>query len=145
MEETGNLLGVGSRVKHPAFGDGVVIRLHKVAYEICFILYGIKMVGKDYGKLEIIESIPVQTAVSFSEAEKALMKILQYWSDISQVIELAGKRAKLDVVVKQADGRLKGHVTFQPSTWGIAPFKALLEALRLKDEVEVAFDLADPR
>ena len=42
------VLGVGSRIKHPAFGEGVVIRLHRAVYEVCFMLYGIKNVGKDY-------------------------------------------------------------------------------------------------
>lgn len=45
-----NLLGVGSRVKHPAFGDGVIIKLHAISYDVCFILYGIKQVGKEYDK-----------------------------------------------------------------------------------------------
>lgn len=85
------LLGVGSRVKHPAYGDGVVIRLHQAAYEICFMLYGIKMVGKDYGKFEIIESIPVTETVTYTEAERSLMKILRNWSDISEEVELGDK------------------------------------------------------
>ena len=32
-ETSNNFLGIGSRVKHPAYGDGVIIRLHKAAYE----------------------------------------------------------------------------------------------------------------
>ena len=30
------LLGPGSRVKHPAYGDGVVVKLHVAAYGVCF-------------------------------------------------------------------------------------------------------------
>ena len=56
---TGNLLGVGSRVKHPAYGDGVIIRLHQAAYEVCFMTYGIKQVGKDYTAWEIVENTPM--------------------------------------------------------------------------------------
>ena len=37
METTKQLLGVGSRVNHPAFGEGVVIRLHLAAYDVCFL------------------------------------------------------------------------------------------------------------
>ena len=48
------LLGVGSRVVHPSFGAGVVVRLHKRVYEICFMEKGLKMVNKDFS-LEIIE------------------------------------------------------------------------------------------
>ena len=37
------LLGVGSRVKHPSYGTGVVIHVHKRVYDICFIEQGIKV------------------------------------------------------------------------------------------------------
>ena len=40
------ILGIGSRVNHPAYGDGVIIRIFKAAYEVCFIKFGIKQVGK---------------------------------------------------------------------------------------------------
>ena len=41
-------LGVGSRVRHPAFGDGVVVIVDVAAYQVCFIQFGMKLVGKDY-------------------------------------------------------------------------------------------------
>lgn len=84
-EET---LGIGSRVRHPAFGDGAVIRLHRAAYEVCFMLYGIKKVGRDYDKWEIIEHIPSESEVSFSEAERSLIKILRTFSDITEEVPL---------------------------------------------------------
>jgi hypothetical protein len=33
-ETTTQILGIGSRVNHPSDGQGVVIRLHKIAYEV---------------------------------------------------------------------------------------------------------------
>ncbi len=82
------LLGIGSRVKHPAYGDGVIIRLHKVAYDVCFMVYGVKQVGKDYEKWEIIEALPAESPVSFSEMEQSLIKVLRTYSDISETVEL---------------------------------------------------------
>jgi len=73
------ILGIGSRVKHPAFGDGVVVGAEVVAYKVCFITYGIKLVGKEYSSWEIIEKIDADDKVSFSEAEKSLIKILKTW------------------------------------------------------------------
>jgi len=89
MENT--VLGIGSRVKHPAYGSGVIIRLFQAAYEVCFIQYGIKEIGKNYNAWEIIEAIPVEAAVSFSDMEKALAKILKAWSDVSEIIPIADK------------------------------------------------------
>lgn len=77
------ILGIGSRVKHPAFGDGVIIRLHIAAYEVCFMQFGIKMVGKDYDAWQVIEHIPAEESVSFTEAEQALAKILRAWAGVS--------------------------------------------------------------
>src|SRR6187455_116680 len=91
MSENKDLLGIGSRVKHPAYGDGVIIRLHPAAYEVAFMVYGIKNVGKDYTQWEVIEKIDTSEAISFSEAEKSLMKILRQWSDISEVVLIGDK------------------------------------------------------
>ena len=58
-------LGVGSRVKHPAFGDGVIIESDVAAYRVCFMQFGLKLVGKDYSSWEIIEKIEPEEAVSY--------------------------------------------------------------------------------
>ncbi|MEL6866778.1 MAG: hypothetical protein AAFP19_20310 [Bacteroidota bacterium] len=101
------ILGIGSRVKHPAYGEGVVIRLHAVAYEVCFTLYGIKNVGKTYNKWEIIEAIPPSSEVSYTAAEKSLMKILRNWLDISENVELGDRWVDGTLVLKPADEGLK--------------------------------------
>ena len=100
-------LGIGSRVRHPAYGDGVVIRLHKAAYEVCFMLYGIKHVGREYEKWEIIEAIPAVEAVSFNEAEKALIKILRNFSDITEEVPLGERWGAGLMILKPEDDSLK--------------------------------------
>ncbi len=106
MSETG-ALGIGSRVRHPAYGDGVIIRLHKAAYEVCFMLYGIKHVGLEYQQWDIIEAIPAQEQVSFSEAEKSLMKILRHFSDITEEVPLGDRWEDGTIILKPADENLK--------------------------------------
>lgn len=85
------ILGIGSRVKHPAYGDGVVIAIKKMAYSICFMQHGIQAVGKEYAKFEIIERIEPVEEISFSDAEKSLIKILKHYSDFSEVTDLGDK------------------------------------------------------
>ncbi len=101
------ILGTGSRVKHPAFGDGVVITADVAAYRVCFITYGIKLVGKEYSAWEIIEAIQADDKVSFSEAERSLIKILKAWSDISEVVPLGDKWSKGVMILKPEDTSLK--------------------------------------
>ncbi|TDH20051.1 hypothetical protein EXU57_21700 [Segetibacter sp. 3557_3] len=99
------LLGVGSRVNHPSFGTGVVIRLHKRVYEVCFIDQGIKTVAKDF-QLEVIDRIEPEYNVSFSEAEDALIKILREWSDVSEVVSIGDRWKNGMMVLQPGDKKL---------------------------------------
>jgi hypothetical protein len=62
-------LGVGSRVNHPSFGDGVIIKLYANFYDVCFILYGIKQNGKDCDIWKEIEHIPSEKIITYSKTE----------------------------------------------------------------------------
>jgi hypothetical protein len=107
MNDQDILLGVGSRVRHPAFGDGVIIRLHRAAYEVTFMLYGIKQVGKEYDKWEIIEAIPAAESVTFSEAERALTKILKHFNAVQEEVELGDKWIGGHLLLRPAEATLK--------------------------------------
>lgn len=98
------LLGIGSRIKHPAYADGVVVRLHVAAYEVCFMQFGLKMVGKDYAGWQVVERIPPEEAVSFTEAEQSLVRILRAWSGVNLETVPLGDRWKNGKMVLQADG-----------------------------------------
>jgi len=102
------ILGIGSRVKHPAYGDGVIIRLHPIAYDVCFMLYGIKQVGKDYEKWEIIDAIPAQEGVSYSKMEKSLVKVLRNFNALEEEVELGDKWEDGTLILQPKDNSLKG-------------------------------------
>lgn len=107
MTEGQGLLGIGSRVKHPAYGDGVVVALHPAAYDVSFILYGIKSVGKDYEKWEVLEAIPPESEITFSAMEKSLVKILRYYSGFSEITPLGDKWEGGTLILKPGDESLK--------------------------------------
>jgi hypothetical protein len=100
------ILGVGSRIKHPSFGEGVVIRLHKRIYDVCFIEAGIKPVSKDF-TVEVIERVEPEYSVSFTEAEDALIKILREWSDVTEVVPLADRWKNGMMILRPGDKSLK--------------------------------------
>jgi hypothetical protein len=102
-----SILGIGSRVKHPAYGDGVVIRLHQAAYDVCFILYGIKTVGKDYDKWEVVEAIPAPEEVSFTEAEKSLLKILKTYGAVGETVDLGHRWVGGKLILQSGEEGLK--------------------------------------
>lgn len=100
-------LGVGSRVKHPAFGDGVIITLHPISYDVCFTLYGIKQVGKEYDKWEIIEHIPAEEPITYTEAEKSLIRILKNYHLIQDNPTMGDRWKKGTLILQPFDTSLK--------------------------------------
>ncbi|MFP5041347.1 hypothetical protein [Parasediminibacterium sp. JCM 36343] len=100
------LLGVGSRVVHPSFGAGVVVRMHKRVYEVCFMESGIKMVSKDFN-MQVTERLEPEYKESFSEAEDALMRILRQWGDMTEVVPLGDKWVGGVLVLKPGSDTLK--------------------------------------
>lgn len=101
------ILGIGSRVKHPAYGEGVIIKLYAIAYDVCFIHYGIKSVGKEYSAWEVIDRIVPDEEITFTAAEKSLIKILKQWSDISSLTEIGDKWDKGNIILQPSDPGLK--------------------------------------
>jgi hypothetical protein len=102
------VLGIGSRVNHPAYGDGVVIFTDVAAYKVCFMQFGIKNVGKTYDGWRVIEALPAEDgSVTFTEAEKSLAKVLRAFSDISEVVHLGDKWSGGTMILRPKDGSLK--------------------------------------
>jgi hypothetical protein len=52
-------------------------------------------------------------------------------------LRLRGIQRSIDIAVVLADGKLTAECSFAPSAFGIAPYKALAGAIRLKDRVLV--------
>lgn len=100
------LLGIGSRIKHSSFGTGVVVKLNKRSYDICFIDSSIRQVLKDV-EMEVIENIEPEFNVSFSEAEEALVKILRAFSDVTEIVPLGEKWKNGVIILKPGDTSLK--------------------------------------
>ncbi len=105
MEE--RIYGIGSRLAHPAFGKGVVIAIHKAAYDICFVSFGIKSVGLDYGQFEVIDALPFEPEENYTAAERSLKKILEDIAGISEPVEIAEKWEGGSLVMKPGNSELQ--------------------------------------
>lgn len=86
-----NILGIGSRIKHPEFGFGVVTNVTSKMYWVTFMETGLETIAID-STFEIIEAVEDEVdSVSFYEVERTLKNLLQKWSDVSQVVPMADK------------------------------------------------------
>lgn len=80
-----DLLGIGSRVRHPEFGIGVVINVKAKTYTVVFSEKGRLEVSRGYNALEIIEAAEPDTdLVSFAEVERSLTNIIKKYSDLQE-------------------------------------------------------------
>ena len=100
-------LGVGSRVKHPAYGNGVIIGVTHASFKVCFIQYGIKSLGRDYKSWEVIEEVSADAELTYNNLEKSLIKILSKWSDITETVDLGEKWEGGKMILQPYDESLK--------------------------------------
>lgn len=96
------LLGIGSRINHDEFGDGVVINVKPTGYVVTFRQDGVKILKLD-APLTVIEAIdPDEDAVSLMDVEQALTRVLQRWSDQTETVPLGDKWKGGKLILKPA-------------------------------------------
>ncbi len=85
-------LGIGSRVRHPEFGAGVVVQVTGEAYEIIFIEHGWRKILKSFDALDIIEVMePDRDLISYAEVENMMVKVIRRFSDMQETVDLGDK------------------------------------------------------
>lgn len=103
MVEADNL-GIGSRVKHPDYGLGVVVNVKGTHYQITFVEEGKKDINRFNHPLEIIEAVEApEDMISSLEMEKTLMGILRRWTEIPEHVSLAGKWTGGKIIMQPGD------------------------------------------
>jgi len=109
------ILGIGSRVRHQEYGEGVVISVRSEGYEITFIQSGTRRI-KPETALEIIESVPLSPdLISLSDVERTLNKVLQKWMDATEIVPLGEKWTG-------------GRMILEPGKPGLAPKEIPIES-----------------
>lgn len=100
------ILGIGSRIKHPQFGLGVVTNVTSKMYWVTFIENGLETIGVD-SDFEVIEGVEEEVdTVSFFEVESILKKLLKRYSDISEIVPIAEKWKGGTLVLEPEDSNL---------------------------------------
>jgi hypothetical protein len=103
-------LGIGSRVKHKEYGNGVVIQSKLDYYIITFIEFGQRKIAKNFEGLEIIDEIePADDMVSFEQIENSLINIIRKFSDIQETVNIADKWKNGKIIFEPSDKNLKGY------------------------------------
>lgn len=102
-------LGIGSRVRHHDFGEGVVINVKPTTYIITFMREGSKEISRFQHSLEIIEQVdPPEDLISSAELERTLISILRRWTDLQEPVSLGSKWVGGKMTLHPADKNMQG-------------------------------------
>lgn len=99
-------LGIGSRVMHPKYGEGVVCGNKLITHKISFIGKGVVEIAKSFDGMEIIEEVTLEEGmISIFDVEQMLTGILEKWADITYLVPLGDRWNKGTMILKpgQAD------------------------------------------
>ncbi|MCB0852679.1 MAG: hypothetical protein KDD63_10670, partial [Bacteroidetes bacterium] len=85
-------LSIGTRVKHPQYGQGIILDNSRAFYNVAFPNFGEKAIDKNFEDLEIIELAPIpEERISIGDVEKILTQILRKWTDVGETVHLGSK------------------------------------------------------
>ena len=102
--------GVGTRLNHPEYGFGVVIQVKSGTYLITFQDVGIREIGKNYEKFEVIDLLEQpDDLMSYEMLEQSLTKILREFSDIQEVVSISDKWRGGKLVLYPANPEMKSY------------------------------------
>jgi len=97
-------LGIGSRLKHKQYGEGILARITLEYFTIAFHGQGFKEIPHGSGDLELIEAIePENNQVTFDEVEDALIRIVKRYIEPEQKVELGNKWKGGNLILEPAD------------------------------------------
>jgi hypothetical protein len=85
-------LGIGTRLSHPKFGNGVIIGESDFSYEIYFSDHGEKEISKEFDGFviaKVVEKDP--DAISLEQVEKVLEKLLEPITSTQELIHLGDR------------------------------------------------------
>jgi hypothetical protein len=106
MDQT--TLGIGSRLQHLHYGQGVIVGIKYATYLITFLDHGTKEIDKTDSNLDEILPENISTEViTTDDVEKSLLKILKMWGGINENVPLGDKWQKGVMLLQPFDKTLK--------------------------------------
>jgi len=92
MELETHNLGIGARVKHPTFGEGIVVDMDVSILQVFFKGEGDREISRSFDGLEVLESPKeVDESIGIEDVKNAMKSILKDFSDLSHVVDLGDK------------------------------------------------------
>lgn len=99
-------IGIGTRVKHPTYGQGIICQIGLTAFMISFYEGGLREIDRSepMDVMEVVEA--ANNMITFDEMEDALLRILERHSDVAPVIPLGDRWKGGTMVLEPKDTSL---------------------------------------
>lgn len=100
--------GIGARISHPTYGEGVVYGSSEHTYKIFFKEIGEKELGKAYEGFKLLEAAPEQTStVELEDVVDAVKNVFDMYYEVTEIIDLGDKWEGGTMLLQPADKELK--------------------------------------
>lgn len=100
--------GIGAKISHPQFGEGVVFGADDYKYRIFFKEHGEKELGKAFDGYQLIEAAPVQAStVELEDVVSAVKNVFDMYYDAAEVVELGDRWEGGEMLLQPRDRSLK--------------------------------------
>ena len=104
----GQKAGVGAKVNHPRYGEGVIFGLDGEFFRVYFKGEGEKEIGITYDSWEVLEAGSGDgDGFSLEQVEEALINVLERYADFTPMIPLGDKWLKGTLILKPYDSSLQ--------------------------------------
>lgn len=101
-------LGIGSKLNHDRYGEGIVSETGLNSLKVFFRTHGEKEFSLDYEGFEVISKTPrPDDSLSLDDVERALAGVLQKFADFTPIIEIDNKWIGGTVILKPGNPELQ--------------------------------------
>ena len=105
-------LGIGTRIDHEKYGEGIISSVSLAGYEVFFARGGkieLSVSNKDFEVLDAVESTDDSPKVSLADLEKVFDYFLMQTGASVETVDFAEKWTGGTLVLKPKDDKLKPH------------------------------------
>jgi hypothetical protein len=100
--------GIGARISHPSFGEGIVFGMDDYKYRIFFKEHGEKELGKSFDGYQLLEAATVGSkTVELEDVVDAVKNVFDMYYDVSEIVELGDKWEGGTLLLQPKDTSLK--------------------------------------
>jgi hypothetical protein len=100
--------GIGAKISHPAFGEGVVFGMDDHKYRIYFREHGEKELGKAYDGYQLIEAAPAVTStVELEDVVDAVKNVFDMYYEVTEIVEIGDRWDGGTLLIQSKDLSLK--------------------------------------